>query len=207
MKGVIPTPDIGGPAALGFGIKNAIVIWGAINYREKKVDLLNAQGEPSGETAVKYQRMSSLHLESWNRAEVTLPIPTIGQTSLYGKLDLDWDLTDWMEFVTNRRSFEQNRQRQELCASCLRDGMSFCDWRYSMGSLWEPGLDTCRNASRAAADACRMDMGFTDDFGHPLKAAYFAPEHGIESCGLIDFQRTNEELKLTERLRNFLDRY
>ncbi|CAK0885717.1 unnamed protein product [Prorocentrum cordatum] len=203
--GVVSSSGWAEPPHLGLNINVALVTWGAVVYRLKSVKIKTGDG--IYQDRVKSQKFTSLHFESWNRAELSPVVPFVGSVELYGKVELDWDLTPWVERMINRRKFLENKQRQEKCVSCLKAGKAFCDWRKPLESIWDETYDVCVDHSSTEEQTCERDIGMVDDVGDVVTAEYFSPKLGSAACMEIDFVRANREFRLNDLMRRFFRRH
>mmetsp|Transcript_110513 Transcript_110513/g.276715 ORF Transcript_110513/g.276715 Transcript_110513/m.276715 type:complete len:604 (+) Transcript_110513:138-1949(+) len=197
-----------------WGYNAMLVVWGAVVHRQQPVHLIAgppalAQMDPHAPgTRYKFQKYVSVHLESWNR----ISTPQLGLlpswVEFHTKLELDWDITPWVERRMNRELFLQHGDRVRKCIACLKEQRAFCDWRVPLGTLWEPQHDTCVSDSAQEHESCTRENGVVDEFGDPVRAVFYSARNasGVAACRAIPWTMANHDFHLNDKLRRYLRR-
>jgi len=195
---------------LGFQAGSTVYVFASAILREHRVTITDGPGRfgPGTTEDVRVEQFLQLHLMTRNRAAMSVPLPSVGKVTLFAKLNLDWDLTPWIEMAMNQVRLKHTRQRQEMCHTCLASNQSFCDWKKALGSLWEAeSMDVCLPAILGSRDRCMRDVGLSDYDGHPIRADYYDPRDGPAECFKIEMAMANSQFRKRDRVRRYFRRH
>jgi len=204
---------------MDWGFNSLFLMWGAVIYREKEVQLekgpsaMNLEGKTS---FTKFQRFVQLHVESRN----AISSPEFGgvpgnpfSVEVHAKLQSDWDITNWYTAKENAILKAQNDKRIRQCTECLRVSKAFCDWRPVLGSIWNESFDTCIDDDDLQAEICTSPAVLPDDEGKTVTGVFFRfdrtqpGDDGVIACQRIDFPRANREFRMSDTMRRWFRRH
>jgi hypothetical protein len=202
--GVVSAPVKGAVSSLSpVKIDIALVIWGAVVHRAKKVNVKSERpGVEAGEKTRTHQ-LVSYRAENWNRFELALPLPSVGGLNLYAELDIRLDLTPWAQELINYMRAKENQKRVDMCFECVRNGTAFCDLSKPLGTLWKQSMDECVSDTEEEQISCLSVVVEHD--GVESVADFYRGDPNL--CSRLDFPRSNSEGVEGDGVNMFLNRF
>jgi len=195
---------------IGFQAGVAVYVFASSVLREHQVTITDGPGRfgPGTTKDVRVEQFLQLHIINRNNAAMAVPLPSIGKITIFAKLQLDWDLTPWLEMGVNQVRLKQTQKRQLMCRDCLASNQSFCDWKKPLGSLWEAEtMDVCLPATIESSIGCTQDVGLSDHDGKPIRANYYDPKEGTAVCLNIEMDLANSQFRKRDRVQRYFRRH